>query len=101
MISLKERPGFETYLSLNNQKLCQAITELQISTHKSPIETDHYDQKTQIKRTYPWRCEGNEAAYIFECKNKEIIKIRNECLAPFKTRKVRRSYQQKASAGKS
>ena len=44
--TLTERPGFETYLTLNNPKLRQAITKLQISVHKLPTETDRYDQKT-------------------------------------------------------
>ena len=44
--TLKERPGFETYLTLNNPKLRQAITKLRISAHKLPIETGRYDQKT-------------------------------------------------------
>ena len=26
---------------------------------------------------------GNETHYIFECKNKEIIKVCNECMEPF------------------
>ena len=41
--SLKERPGVERYLTLNNSKLRQAITKLQISAHKLPIETGRYD----------------------------------------------------------
>ena len=30
-------------------------------------------------------CEGigNETHHIFECKNKEVIKVRNECMEPF------------------
>ena len=74
--TLKERPGFETYLTLSNPKLRQAITKLQISAHKLPIETGRYDQKTQSERICPFCCEGigNVTHYIFECKNKEMIK---------------------------
>ena len=44
--TLKERPGFETYLTLNNPNLRQAITKLRISAHKLSIETGRYNQKT-------------------------------------------------------
>ena len=44
--TLKERPGFETYLILNNPNLRQAITKLRISAHKLSIETGPYNQKT-------------------------------------------------------
>ena len=83
--TLKERRGFETYLTLNSPKLRQAITKLRITAHKLPIETGRYDQKTQIEGICPLCCEGidNETHYIFECKNKEMIKVRNECLEPF------------------
>lgn len=37
--SLKDRPGFEQYLDLNNIKLRQAITKIRVSVHKFPIET--------------------------------------------------------------
>ena len=47
--TVKERPGFETYLTLNKPKLRQAITKLQISVHQLPIETGHYDQKIQME----------------------------------------------------
>ena len=43
--TLKERPGFETYLTLKNPKFRQAIIKLRISAHKLPIETGRYDQK--------------------------------------------------------
>ena len=56
--TLKERPGFEIYLTLNNPKLRQPITKLWISAHKLPIETDCYDQKTQTERIFPLCCEG-------------------------------------------
>ena len=48
--TLKERPGFETYISLNNPKLRQAITKLRISAHKLPIVTISYHklQKTSV-----------------------------------------------------
>ena len=67
--TLKERPGFETYLTLSNPKLRQAITKLRISAHKLPIETGRYDQKTQTERICPLCCEGigNVTHYIFEC----------------------------------
>ena len=84
--TLKERPGFETYLTLSNPKLRQAITKLRISAHKKcPIETGCYDQKTQSERICPLCCEGigNVTHYIFECKNKEMIKVRNEFMEPF------------------
>ena len=84
--TLKERPGFETYLTLSNPKLRQAITKLRISAHKKcPIETGRYDQKTQSERICPLCCEGigNVTHYIFECKNKEMIKVRNEFMEPF------------------
>ena len=84
--TLKERPGFETYLTLSNPKLRQAITKLRISAHKKcPIETGRYDQKTQSERICPLCCEGigNVTHYIFECKNKEMIKVHNECMEPF------------------
>ena len=51
--TLKERPGFETYLTLNNPKLPQTITKLEIIAHKLPIETGRYDQKTPVERTSP------------------------------------------------
>ena len=83
--SLKERPGIETYLILNNPKLWQAITKLRINAHKLPIETGRYDQKTQMERICPLCCEGisNETHHIFECQSKEMIKVWNECLEPF------------------
>ena len=80
--TLKERPGFETYLTLNNPKLRQAITKLRISAHKLPIETGRYDQKTQTERICPLCCEGigNVTHYIFECKNKEMMKVSYGCI---------------------
>ena len=38
-----------------------------------------------MERICPFCCEGigNETHYIFECKNKEMIKVRNECMEPF------------------
>ena len=44
-----------------------------------------FDQKAQMERICPLCCEGigNETHYIFECKNKEMIKVRNECMVPF------------------
>ena len=83
--TLNERPGFEIYLTLSNPKPRQAITKLRISAHKLPIETGRYDQKTQMERICLLSCEaiGNETHYIFECKNKEMIKVRNECMEPF------------------
>ena len=64
---LKERPGFETYLSLNNPKLLQAITDLRISAHNLHIETGRYDRKIQMERICTLCCEGigNETHYIF------------------------------------
>ena len=56
--TLNGRPGFETYLTLNNPKLRQAITKLRISALNLPIETGRYDQKTQMERIYPLCCEG-------------------------------------------
>ena len=82
--TLKERPGFETYLALNNTKLRQGITKLRI-THKLPIETGRCDQKTQMQRICPLCCEGigNETHYISECKNNEMIKVSNEYTETF------------------
>ena len=57
-MTLKERPGFETFLTLNSPKLQQIITKIRISAHTLPIETGRYDQKTQIQRIYPLCCEG-------------------------------------------
>ena len=51
--SLKERPGFENYLNLPNQKLRQAITKLRISAHKFPTETRHLEYKKQTERLCP------------------------------------------------
>ena len=56
--TLKERPGFEIYLTLNKLKLWQAITKLRITAHELPIETGRYDQKTQTERICPLCCEG-------------------------------------------
>ena len=38
-----------------------------------------------MERICPLCCGGigNETHYIFECKNKEMIKVCNECLEPF------------------
>ena len=105
--TLKERPGFEIYLSLNNPKLQQAITKLRISAHKLPIETGRYDQKTQMQRICPLCSEGigNETHYTFECKNKEMIKVLNECMEPFyknwKGLEKLSTDQQKTSVGQS
>ena len=68
--TLKERPDFEIYLTLSNQKLRKAITRLQINDHKLHNETGRYNQKSQMKRTCPFRCEkiDNETHCIFECK---------------------------------
>ena len=83
--ALKDQPGFEIYLTLNKPKLRKAITKLRISAHKLPIETGRYDQKTQTERICLLCCEGigNETHYIFECKNKEMIKVGNECMETF------------------
>ena len=43
--TLKERPDFETYLTLKNPKFRQAIIKLRISAHNLPIETGRYNQK--------------------------------------------------------
>ena len=53
-------------------KTWQAITKLQISAHKLPIEMVRYDQKKQTERICPLCCEviGNVTHYIFECKNR-------------------------------
>ena len=56
--TLKEWPGFETHLTLNNPKLWKAITKLRISTHRLPIESGRYDQKTKMERICPLCCEG-------------------------------------------
>ena len=56
--TLKERPGFETYLILNNPKLRQAITKLRISVPKLPIETSCYDQKHKLKDFAPYVVKG-------------------------------------------
>ena len=56
--TLKERPGFETYLILNNPKLRQAITKLRISVPKLPIETSCYDQKHKLKDSAPYVVKG-------------------------------------------
>ena len=45
--SIKERPGFENYLNMENPKFRQAITNFQISAHKFPIETGRYENKAQ------------------------------------------------------
>ena len=37
--SIKERPGFENYLNMENPKFRQAITKFRISAHKFPVET--------------------------------------------------------------
>ena len=65
-------------------KTRQAITQLQISAHKLPVEMVRYDQKNQTERICPLCCEGigNVTHYIFECKNKEMIKVRNEYMEP-------------------
>ena len=44
-----------------------------------------FDQKAQMERICPLCCEGigNETHYIFECKNNEMTKVRNECMEPF------------------
>ena len=95
--TLKERPGFETYLSLDNPKLRQTITKLQISVRKLPIKAGDYDQKIQMERICHLCCEGigNETHYIFECKNM------NAWNRSTKTGKVWSSYQQKTSVGQS
>ena len=56
--TLKERPGFETYLILNNPKLRQAITKLRISVPKLPTETGCYDQKHKLKESAPYVVKG-------------------------------------------
>ena len=83
--TLKEWPGFEIYTTLNNPKLWQAITKLRISAHKLSIEIGRYDQKTQMERICRLCYEGidNETYYIFEWRNKEMIKVRNESMEPF------------------
>ena len=40
--SIKECPGFENYLNIENPKFLQAITKFRISAHKFPIETGRY-----------------------------------------------------------
>ena len=49
-IRLKERPGFDNYLNLPNQKLRQAVTKLRISARKSPIETGRFECRKQTER---------------------------------------------------
>ena len=41
--------------------------------------------RKQSERICPFCCEGigNVTHYIFECKNKEMIKVRNEFMEPF------------------
>ena len=69
--SLKERPGFENYLNLPNQKLRQAITKLRISAHKFPTETRHFEYKKQTERLCPLCCDGtgDEIYYLGQCQN--------------------------------
>ena len=55
-----------------------------------------------MERICPLFCEGigNETLYISECKNKEMIKVCNECMDPStKTEKIWESYQQNNSVG--
>ena len=78
--SLKERPGFENYLNLPNQKLHQAITKLRTSAHKFPIETGRFEFRKQTERLCPLCCDGirDEIQYLTQCQNPEISRTRDE-----------------------
>ena len=83
--SLKERPGFESYLNLPNKKLRQAITKLRISAHKFPIETGRFDYRKRTERICPLCCDGigDEMHYLTQCQNSIISRTRVELLEPF------------------
>ena len=83
--SLKERPGFESYLNLPNKKLRQAITKLRISAHKFPIETGRFDYRKGTERICPLCCDGigDEMHYLTQCQNSIISRTRVELLEPF------------------
>ena len=51
--SLKECPGFENYLNLPNQKLCQVITKLRITAQKFPIESGRLSIGSRLKDSTP------------------------------------------------
>ena len=86
--SIKERPGFENYLNMENPKFWQAITKFQISAHKFPIETGRYEHKVQCDRICLLCCEGigNEIHYLTECNDSVIVETREALLKPFQTK---------------
>lgn len=86
--SIKERPGFESYLNMENSNLRKAITKFRISAHKFPIETGRYEKKAPNDRICPLCCDsiGDEVHYLIECNNDTIAATRAKFLEPF-TRK--------------
>ena len=86
--SIKERPGFENYLNMENPKFRQAITKFRISAHKFPIETGQYENKAQCDRICPLCCEGigNEIHYLNVCNDSIIAETRETLLKPFQTK---------------
>ena len=86
--SIKERPGFENYLNMENPKFRQAIIKFRISTHKFPIETGRYENKAQCDRICPLCCEGigNEIQCLIECNDSEIAEAKETLLKPFQTK---------------
>ena len=75
--SLKERSGFEQYLSLNYPKLQQAITKIRISAHEFPTETGRYENKNVTERLCPLCCKdiGDECHHLITFKSKEISSV--------------------------
>ena len=51
--SLKECPGFENYLNLPNQKLCQVITKLRITAQKFLIESGRLSIGSRLEDSTP------------------------------------------------
>ena len=60
----------------------KAITKMRISSHKFPIETGRFEERERSDRICPLCCNGvgNEEHYIFECEDKIIVNVREECL---------------------
>ena len=79
--TLKERPGFDSYLYIDNFKLCHAINKLRISAHKFPTETGRYDRKNKLERICSLSCEDiGDGIHLDDFKNEKMKNVQFEPL---------------------
>ena len=72
----------ENYLKLDDPALRSSVTKIRISSHRLPIETGRYSNKSQENRL----CElcnhkiGNEYHCLMECFHPKLTNLRNQFL---------------------